>query len=94
MTRQHVRARVVIHGKVQGVFFRAETQNEALCTEIYGWVKNRRDGTVEAVFEGDETSVKAMLAWCWKGSAHSRVEQVDTQWEPYTGEFSRFDITR
>lgn len=92
MLTQQARAKVVIRGKVQEVFFRAETQREALRCGVYGWVKNRRDGTVEAVFEGDETAVNTMLTWCWKGSPHSRVEQVDIQREPCTGEFSRFDI--
>ncbi len=92
MMTQQVRARVVIRGKVQGVFFRAETQHEALRCGVYGWVKNRRDGTVEAVFEGDETAVNTILTWCWRGSPHSSVEQVDIQWEPSTGEFRSFDI--
>ena len=56
-----VRASVVITGKVQGVYFRAETQRAAKQRNVRGWVRNRSNGSVEAIFEGDEPSVKAML---------------------------------
>lgn len=91
MTKQ-VRANVVITGKVQGVYFRAETQRAAKQRNVLGWVRNRPDGSVEAQFEGDEPSVKAMLEWCRQGSPFSRVHHVDVRWEIYTGDFDRFDI--
>jgi acylphosphatase len=91
---RHVRARVIIIGKVQGVYFRAETQMAAEQKNVYGWVRNRPDGSVEALFEGDEPSVESMLEWCRQGSLYSRVHHVDVRWETYTGEFQRFDITR
>jgi len=91
MTKQ-VRANVVITGKVQGVYFRAETQRAAKQRNELGWVRNRPDGSVEAQFEGDEPSVKAMLEWCRQGSPFSRVHHVDVRWENYTGDFDRFDI--
>jgi acylphosphatase len=89
---KQVRASVVITGKVQGVYFRAETQRAAIQRNVLGWVKNRHDGSVEALFEGDEPSVKAMLEWCWQGSPFSRVQHVDVRWETYVGDFDRFDI--
>jgi acylphosphatase len=89
---KQVRASVVITGKVQGVYFRAETQRAAIQRNVLGWVKNRHDGSVEALFEGDEPSVKAMLEWCWQGSPFSRVHHVDVTWEPYMGDFDRFNI--
>lgn len=90
MTRAHV----IISGRVQGVFFRMETQNAARrIGGITGWVKNRRDGDVEAVFEGEQEKVDEMLKWCEKGSPQSRVDHVDVKRESYAGEFSDFRIT-
>ena len=82
----------MITGKVQGVYFRAETQRAARQRNVQGWVRNRSNGSVEALFEGDEPSVKAMLEWCRQGSSFSRVHHVDVQWEAYIGDFDRFDI--
>lgn len=87
-----IRARAVISGKVQGVFFRAETQNAAIDRKVNGWVKNRPDGTVEALFEGDEAAVNSILEWCWQGSRFSRVANVAIEWESYTGNLDRFEI--
>jgi acylphosphatase len=89
----NVRAHVVISGRVQGVFFRAETQSAAQRLGVSGWVRNRSDGTVEAVFEGSETTVHKAVDWCWKGSPMSHVSDVRVQWEDYTGEFDNFSIT-
>ncbi|MEW6327080.1 MAG: acylphosphatase [Thermodesulfobacteriota bacterium] len=87
-----VRAHVIINGRVQGVFFRYSTQQEATHLGLKGWVKNRRDGQVEAVFEGDEITVKKMLEWCHQGPPHAVVRKVDITWEDYKGEFGKFDI--
>ena len=89
---KQVRAKVVISGKVQGVYFRAETQRAAKQRNVQGWVRNRSNGSVEALLEGDEPSVKAMLEWCWEGSPFSRVQHVDVQWETHIGDLDRFDI--
>ena len=93
MSRQ-IRAKAVISGKVQGVCFRAETQQAALLNRVTGWVRNCRNGTVEALFEGDEPAVEAMLKWCRKGAPFSEVHQVDVKREDYIGEFDRFEIVR
>ncbi|MDP2798851.1 MAG: acylphosphatase [Deltaproteobacteria bacterium] len=87
-----VRAHVIIDGRVQGVFFRYSTQEEATRVGLKGWVKNRRDGQVEAVFEGDEVTVNKMLKWCHQGPPHAVVNKVDITWEDYKGESDRFDI--
>lgn len=87
------RVRVIISGKVQGVFFRMETQKAALTCGVCGWVKNRADGAVEAVVEGNTDQVEKMLQWCWKGSPHSAVTDVAVEEEAYTGEYSGFNIT-
>ena len=88
-----VRAHAIISGRVQGVFFRVETKRAADGFGVYGWVRNRRDGTVEALFEGDRDRVDAVLEWCKEGPAHARVSDVKVDWEAYAGEFSAFDIT-
>jgi acylphosphatase len=60
--------------------------------KVNGWVKNRPDGTVEALFEGDEAAVNSILEWCWQGSRFSRVAHVEIQWGNFTGDFDRFEI--
>ena len=90
---EHVGARVIISGKVQGVFFRAETQKAAKGSGVVGWVRNRTDGKVEALMEGLRGDVEALIAWCGEGSPVSRVDQVDVQWKEYSGKFTRFEVT-
>lgn len=87
------RAHAIISGKVQGVFFRVETQKAAQEIGVTGWVRNKADGTVEAVFEGDESSVASALEWCRKGSPRSEVSHIDVTWEEAGGEFTDFEIT-
>ncbi len=86
------RVHAVISGRVQGVFFRMETKYAAERFGALGWVKNLPDGTVEAVIEGDETNVEALLEWCGEGPPHARVDRVDSKREEYQGEFQRFDV--
>jgi acylphosphatase len=88
-----VRAHVVIAGRVQGVAFRYETRSAAGRIGVTGWVRNRRDGSVEAVIEGTRAQVDDMLAWCRRGPALARVDDVAAHWEQPTGEFPRFEIT-
>ena len=88
-----VRAHVIISGRVQGVFFRVETKRAADGFGVLGWVRNRRDGTVEALIEGDRDRVDALLEWCKEGPPHAQVSDVDVDWEAYAGEFTAFDIT-
>ncbi len=88
-----VRARVIIIGRVQGVFFRLETQRAAGRYKVSGRVRNKRDGTVEAVFEGEKARVDEILEWCQQGSPGAVVEHVNLEWEKYTGEYPGFEIT-
>ncbi len=90
---EKARARVIVEGRVQGVFFRAHTQEEAYVLGLKGWVKNRRDGRVEAVFEGDKEKIERMIQWCHRGPAGARVTGVQITWEDYQGEFDDFSIT-
>ena len=90
---KQVRAHAVISGRVQGVCFRFETQRAAEGFGVAGWVRNKRDGTVEAVFEGRQRDVDAALNWCRQGPRMARVDEVSIDWQDYTGEFKSFDIT-
>jgi acylphosphatase len=87
-----VRAHLVIEGTVQGVFFRAYTREQADENSVHGWVRNRPDGTVEAVFEGDEEPVKKLIAWCHNGPPEAVVKNVKIDWETYKGEFKNFMV--
>jgi len=87
-----VRAHVLIEGRVQGVFFRAETRSQAYSLGITGWVRNRWGGGVEAVFEGEDQKVQKMIAWCYKGPPAAVIEDVEVKWEEYKGEFTSFSV--
>ncbi|MGV9170242.1 MAG: acylphosphatase [Promethearchaeia archaeon] len=86
------KAHVFISGRVQGVFFRATTKRKARRRGVNGWVKNLRDGRVEAVFEGEEEKVKEMIQFCHHGPRSARVEDVEVSWKDYTGAFENFSI--
>jgi acylphosphatase len=71
------RTRVVVHGQVQGVFFRDTTRRMATSRGLAGWVRNNPDGSVEAVFEGDDDAVASMVDFCREGPRGARVERVE-----------------
>jgi acylphosphatase len=78
-----VRTHVFVSGDVQGVFFRYETRQRARSRGLAGWVRNLHDGRVEAVFEGPEETVEAMVDWCRRGPRGARVTEVEaTRDEP------------
>ena len=81
-----------IRGRVQGVYFRASAQREARRLGLSGWVKNRADGSVEMLAEGEELSIRELHGWAQKGPSAARVDKVETRWRGYTGEFSDFRI--
>ncbi len=83
---------LLVRGRVQGVFFRAATQREARRLGVTGWVKNRNDGTVEVLAEGDEDAIKEFTNWANHGPSAARVDAVDVRWRGYTGEFPEFSI--
>jgi acylphosphatase len=88
---ERVRSRVVVHGQVQGVFFRDTTRREAQRRGVSGWVRNRPDGAVEAVFEGDSGAVRALVEFCGHGPRGAGVERVETSDESPEG-LSGFEI--
>lgn len=87
-----VRAHVVFGGLVQGVFFRANTRKCAESLGLTGWVRNTRDGMVEAIFEGEEKSVREAIDWCATRQPYARVESREVMFSEATGEFEMFSI--
>lgn len=81
-----VRRRVVVRGRVQGVWFRDSCRREAELAGVAGWVRNRPDRSVEAVFEGPADAVAAIVAWCHEGPIRARVDRVEEIDEPPVGE--------
>ncbi|MFD1515398.1 acylphosphatase [Halomarina rubra] len=92
-TDQRVRRHVFVTGRVQGVTYRASTREAATELGVDGWVRNRTDGRVEAVFEGPENAVERLLAWCEDGPRRARVEDVTAETEPPEG-VEGFEIRR
>lgn len=86
------RAHVIFRGKVQGVFFRANTEGRARELGLKGWVRNLPDGSVESVFEGPREAVRKAIEWCKSSQLHARVTDADIDWEDYRGEFSSFEV--
>lgn len=87
-----VRAHVIVSGRVQGVYFRGNTRNEAQKYGVAGWVQNLPDGRVEAVFDGEEEDVGRVIEFVKKGPSHAKVTDLDIKWEEYNGEFNDFRI--
>jgi acylphosphatase len=75
------RAHIRVEGRVQGVYFRAETRRRALALGISGWVRNTPEGTLEAVFEGEQDPVERLVAWCKRGPPGAIVEAVSVDWD-------------
>lgn len=82
-----IRRRVVAHGRVQGVFFRDSCRREAWARQVAGWVTNRDDGAVEAVFEGEPVAVQALIDWTRKGPPRAKVSKLEIIEEEPCGEF-------
>jgi len=81
-----VRWRVVVSGRVQGVFFRASCRDQARLLGVNGWVRNRSDGRVEGIFEGDRAAVESLVGWCRNGPRGAHVSGVEVIEEPVQGE--------
>ena len=81
MVRLHLR----IEGRVQGVFYRASAAEEAQRLGLVGWVRNRLDGSVELVAEGEETALNALAQWCTEGPPLAQVSRVESVWETAVG---------
>ena len=84
--------RIFVTGKVQGVYFRQTLKVMAKKNDVFGWVKNLKDGRVESILEGDEEKVDRLVEWAHGGPASARVEYVEVQNENFIAEFSKFDV--
>jgi len=89
---ENTRLRLIIEGRVQGVWFRESTRKAAQRIGVYGWVRNRPDGAVEVVAEGAEDKVRELAAWCRQGPPSARVAGVHETEEAFQGEFTGFDV--
>jgi acylphosphatase len=87
-----IRAHVFIRGRVQGVYFRQNTKIVATRHGVMGWVRNLKDGRVETVLEGNEMDVNEVIEWCYAGPPKATVDDVDINYEKYTGEFREFKV--
>ena len=89
------RLRLHIHGKVQGVYFRESTREQADLLGVRGWVRNEPDGTVAAVLEGNAAAVDALVDWCRRGPPRARVESLEAVALPLDGEaLGPFEVRR
>lgn len=87
-----LRARLVIKGRVQGVFYRQSAKETAQSNNIFGWVRNLPNGDVEAVLEGPEQDIIKVIDWCQQGPPAARVDDVSVEWSAAILEFNGFSI--
>lgn len=87
-----VKAHVIVTGRVQGVYFRGNTMNEARKHNVNGWVRNLSDGRVEAIFEGKKEDVDKLIDFVSKGPSRAKVTDLELEWRDYKGEFADFRI--
>jgi acylphosphatase len=88
MTRVHV----IVHGRVQGVYFRASARDRARQLSLSGWVRNRADGSVEIIAEGEKTQLEQFAVWCHGGPPGAVVTDINVEWQEATGEFTGFFV--
>jgi acylphosphatase len=93
-TPARARIHVTVQGRVQGVYFRAATVQQATLLGLTGWVMNRSDGSVELMAEGSSDKLEELVAWCRQGPPGARVERLDLQRQDFRGEFADFQIRR
>ena len=88
----NIRVRLIIEGRVQGVWFRDSTRRQAGRLGVCGWVRNRPNGAVEVLAEGQEERVRKLVAWCYQGPPAAVVARVHETEESWEGEFDSFNI--
>jgi len=85
---------IFVSGRVQGVFYRANTRKKAKELGIKGWVRNLYDGRVEITAEGKEEDIKKFIEWCKKGPELAFVENIKVEWKDYKGNYKDFSVVR
>ena len=88
------RVELLIRGRVQGVFFRQSTRETAVGLGLNGWARNNPDGSVTAVFEGEQQQIDRAIAWCRLGPPAAQVSEVAVNWLDFRGELSGFQIRK
>ena len=91
-SNNQARLRIVVTGRVQGVFFRQATAEQARSLAITGWVRNLADGSVEILAEGQRSSLEMLLAWAHHGPLHARVDGVEAEWHQAAHESVQFRV--
>jgi acylphosphatase len=86
------RVHVVVRGRVQGVYFRASTRDQADELGLAGWVRNRTDGSVELLAEGETAQLEQLVTWCHSGPRGAAVRDVTVEWQATAGEFVGFVV--
>lgn len=86
------KAIIIVQGRVQGVFFRQRTKEEADKLGLFGWVRNEEDGSVKIIAEGEEDKIKELIKWLRVGPRFARVDEIKIKWQEAKGEFSKFEI--
>jgi acylphosphatase len=86
------RVHVYVRGRVQGVFFRASTRDQARRLRLHGWVRNCRDGSVEIIAEGGKDNLQQFLGWCRGGPPGATVTDIIAEWQQASGEFVGFTV--
>ena len=89
---QPAETHLVIRGHVQGVYFRGSLQRQAEQRQLTGWVRNRADGAVEAVLQGDPEAIRSVIAWAHHGPRGAVVESVDVEWSQVDSPLDRFEV--
>jgi acylphosphatase len=92
MAADKAQVRIVVRGRVQGVFFRGATGQEARGLGLAGWVRNRPDGAVEIRAEGARRNLEMLLAWAHRGPAAAHVTDVEAEWSEYAGNWHGFEV--
>ena len=86
------RVHVIVHGRVQGVYFRASTRDRARQLGLSGWVRNCADGSVELVAEGETAKLEQLVTWCRNGPPGAFISDMVVEWKEGTGEFVGFTV--
>ena len=86
------RVHVIVHGRVQGVYFRASTRDRARHLGLAGWVRNCADGSVELIAEGETAKLEQLVTWCHSGPRGAVVSGITVEWQETMGEFVGFVV--
>lgn len=87
-----IQARLVISGRVQGVFYRASCQDVANGYGLNGYAKNLPSGQVQVLVQGSKENIERLIEWCKKGPPHAKVTDVKVEWQDITEKFVSFDV--